>query len=222
MEHFVSEDWVDFARRVGNQEKRKVMEEHLNSGCQECRATLSFWEETQQSAAREALYAPPDHLLRAVKGWGALRLSSPTRSRFATLADLIMDSSRAAATAGVRSGEMAPWLLLYKAGSVNIDLRVDQIPSSNRVSIVGQVLDLSALNQMIAGAPVAAIVEGSEAQNTVTNEFGEFQLEMEARPQVCLAVQVTNEREIWVPLDSSKREHSQGTWSPLGGNPADA
>jgi hypothetical protein len=218
MEHFVSADWVDFARRVGSREKRKAMEEHLNSGCEDCRATLSFWEQTQRNAAREAFYEPPDHLLRAVNGWGALRLSRPTRSRFVALADLSMDSSRAATTAGLRSGGIAPRLLLYKSGSVNIDLRVDQIPSSNRVSIVGQVLDLSASNQMIAGAPVAAIFDGAEAQNTVTNEFGEFQFEMEARSKVCLAVEVTSEREIWVPLDSSKRDHPQETWSPIGGN----
>jgi hypothetical protein len=221
MEHFVSEDWVDFARKVGSQEKHKTMEEHLNSGCEACRATLNFWEETQRNAAREVLYEPPNHLLRAVNGLGALRLSGSTRSRFATFAELIMDSSRAATTAGVRSGEIAPWLLLYKAGSVNIDLRVDQVPSSNRMSIVGQVLDLSAPNQMIAGVLVAAILEGGTAQSTVTNQFGEFQLEMEARSQVCLAVQVTNEKEIWVQLDSSKREHPQGTWSPLDENRVD-
>lgn len=220
MEHFVSEDWVDFARKVASQEKRKVMEEHLNSGCETCRTALNFWEETQRSAIREPLYEPPNHLLCTVKGLGALHLSRPTRSRFVSLAQLVMDSSRAAAQAGVRSSEIAPWLLLYKDGSVNIDLRVDQIPSSNRVSIVGQVLDLSAPNQMIAGASVAAILEGGGTLGTMTNEFGEFHLELEARPQVYLAVQVTEDKEIWVPLDPSKREHPQGTWSPLGGNRA--
>jgi hypothetical protein len=211
MEHLVNEDWVDFARNVGSPEKRKAMEEHLNSGCQECRATLTFWEQTQRSAALEASYEPPNHVLRAVNGLGALRLSRPESSPLVAFAKLIMDSSRTPATAGVRSGEIAPWLLLYKEGTVNIDLRVDQVPSSNRISIVGQVLDLATPNQMIAGIPVAAIFDGGEAHSTITNEFGEFELEMEARSQLCLAVQVTNEKEIWVPLDSSKRERPQGT-----------
>src|SRR5580698_3695442 len=111
MEHLVNEDWVDVARNVGSPEKRKAMEEHLNSGCQECRATLTFWEQTQRSAALEASYEPPNHVLRAVNGLGALRLSRPESSPLVAFAKLIMDSSRTPATAGVRSGEIAPWLL---------------------------------------------------------------------------------------------------------------
>lgn len=212
MGHFANEDWVDFVREVGNDEKRQKMDEHLNSGCETCRATLHFWEETNRNAAREASYQPPDKLLRTVKGMGALYLSRPTRSSFAALAELIMDSSRPAAVAGVRSNGIAPWLLLYKSGSVNIDLRIEQVPSSNRVSLVGQVLDLSKSNQMIAEVPVAVVFEGGEMEKTTTNEFGEFQLEFEPASQLYLTVEIAKRKEIWVPLNRSTHEHPQGIW----------
>jgi hypothetical protein len=45
---------------------------------------------------------------------------------------------------------------------------------SERISIVGQVLDLSTENQMIANARVAVVSEGSQRHGAYANEFGEF------------------------------------------------
>ena len=212
MDHFASEDWVDFSRNLGSSEKRQAMEEHLKSDCQDCRAALLFWTETAKTAAREALYEPPQGTLRCVKAMGAMYLSRPERPRFA-LAELVMDSSQAAAMAGVRSTGTAPSLLLYKFGSVNIDLRIEKIPASKRISIIGQVMDAAKAGEMSANIQVAAMFDDGDIHKTRTNEFGEFQLELEPAPEMYLAVHIDKRMEIWLPLKRSRGENPQSTWS---------
>ena len=211
MEHFAAEDWSDFARKIGSREKHAAMEEHLNSGCESCRAAKGFWIETTRMASREASYEPPTNVVRSVKAMqGLLHLARPRHSSIVALADLIMDSSRHGPAMGVRSSGTGPLLLLYRCGSVNIDLRVEEIPASGRISIVGQLLDSSKADQMIANIPVAAVFEHGDIQKTTTNKFGEFQLECESVSKLYLSMHLDKQMEIWVPLNRSKDEHLQG------------
>jgi hypothetical protein len=211
MEHFASEDWADFVRKAGSKETQQAMEEHLKSGCETCRAALHFWSKAIRMASREGSYAPPTNVVRTAKAMrGLLNLARPTHSRMVALADLILDSSLPTAAAGVRSSGTGPWLLLYRCGSVNIDLRVDQIPASGRISIVGQVLNSSKTSQMLANIPVAAVFEDGRIQKTTTNKLGEFHLECEAVSQLYLSMHLDKRMEIWVPLNRSKDEHLQG------------
>ena len=212
MEHFASEDWADFVRKTGSKETQQAMEEHLKSGCEACRAALHFWDETARRASREASYEPPTNVVRTAKAMrGLLHMARPTQSRFIALADLIMDSSVQASGVGVRSaGGTGPWLLLYRCGSVNIDLRVEEIPALGRISIVGQVLDSSQPSQMIADIPVAAVFEDGDIKKTTTNKLGEFQLECEAVSKLYLSMHLDKRMEIWVPLNRSTDEHLQG------------
>jgi len=203
MEHFAAEEWVDFAREVGANEKQQAMEKHLNSGCEACRAALNFWTDTTRNASQEASYEPPSYILRNVKAMSALYLSLPGGSSSVGLARLIMDSSWHEAAAGVRSAGALPSQLLYKFGTMNIDLRIEQIPASRRISIIGQVLDVSTKRLMIADAQVVPLYERGDAQITTTNEFGEFELECESVSNMYLAVRLDKRMEIWVPLNQS-------------------
>lgn len=211
MEHFATEDWADFVRKVVSGEKQRAMEAHMNSGCKTCRAAMDFWNETTRMASREASYEPPNNVVRSVKAMqGLLHLAGPTHSRTVALADLIMDSSLPAAAVGVRSSGTGPRQLLYRCGTVNIDVRVEEIPASGRISIVGQVLDSAKTSQMIANIQVAVVFEDGDIQKTTTNKFGEFQLECETVSHLYLAMRLDKRMEVWVPLNRSKHEHLQG------------
>jgi len=208
--HFETEEWIDFARKLGSAEKRQSMQQHLGSGCATCKATLQFWEGITQSASREASYQPPDYLVRRAKGMGAIRQIRAFRSPFAILAELVMDSSRLPAAAGLRSTGQAPLLLLYRAGQVNIDIRFEEVPTSNRISVVGQVLDLSKPKQPVANVQVAIVCVDAEIGKAKTNQFGEFQMEYEAKSQVELIVRISDDKEIIVPLSQSMSKHPGG------------
>ena len=208
--HFEPEDWIDYTRKLETAEKRQTMEHHLSSGCNICSASLLFWSGIAQAASREASYQPPNDVVRIAKAMGAMQQIKPSRSPFTVFAELVMDSSRLPAAAGFRSSGLAPWLLLYRAGSVNIDLRFEEVPASSRVSVVGQVVDLSKADQPIAGARVAVFSVDSEMEKTATNKFGEFHLEFEPKSQMHFTIKITDDKEIFVPLKRSMPEFPGG------------
>src|SRR5260221_4186339 len=53
-EHFREEDWLDFARDVGDREHRALVARHLETGCAECEGTLRLWAAGLTVADQEA------------------------------------------------------------------------------------------------------------------------------------------------------------------------
>src|SRR5260221_14151010 len=53
-EHFPEEDWLDFARDVGDREHRALVARHLETGCAECEETLRLWAAVLTVADQEA------------------------------------------------------------------------------------------------------------------------------------------------------------------------
>jgi hypothetical protein len=107
MDCYTDEDWVDFARHVGNGEKRQAMEEHLKSGCEACQASLRFWDRTARSAALERSYESPSHLVRSVKGLGALHLPQTERSPIVEIAQLMLNSALPSGSVGKERDRVA-------------------------------------------------------------------------------------------------------------------
>lgn len=68
--------------------------------------------------------------------------NSPLGNSGPTVAQLVHDSGRDPSTAGVRGGYTPARQLLYKAGSVCVDMRVEPELGSNEVVLVGQLMDL--------------------------------------------------------------------------------
>ena len=198
--HFETEEWIDFVRKLGEREKRTAMEQHLISGCKECHATQEFWAQVTDDMQREASYEPPDRLAQTAKGLWALRQIPASRSLFVVMADLVRDSFRMPATVGVRSAGVMPQSLLYRAGQVHIALSVEEV--SGQLSIVGQVIDASRPGEAVADAQVSVLGAATgERKTATTNEFGEFHLQFEPAGHVYIAVKVTRQKEILVPLD---------------------
>src|SRR6266700_2506612 len=61
MEHFTTENWIDFVNQAVDTNEQELMERHLRQGCKRCNKTVSLWQRVRQSAASEANYS----LLRA-------------------------------------------------------------------------------------------------------------------------------------------------------------
>lgn len=198
--HFEIEEWIDFVRGQGAKEKREAMEQHLQSECAKCKETLAIWSGVTERAMNEKLYEPPDSAVRAVKGIGALQGLPASRSPLTIIAELVLDTLRQPALAGVRASGMAPQSLLYRVGRVHIDLRVDHMPNSARLSVVGQVMEVAESSQAIADAEIAVLGVGGKKEKTRTNRFGEFQLEFEPEDKLYLAARIRNGLEILVPL----------------------
>ncbi len=134
------EDWVDFVRDVLAPEQKMVMQHHLDTGCARCSKNLQLWRQVRTLAAHETTYHPPEEVVRFVKGSFALNRPLATRSRRTRLAQLVLDSFRQPALAGARATGQSPRQLLYRTGTLLIDLRMERL-SGSRLSLVGQVLD---------------------------------------------------------------------------------
>ncbi len=203
MKHFSPENWADFANQVIPADKRASMEHHLQVGCTECAHVLARWQEIRTFARQESLCSPPEDVVKLAKR--AFRAYGPRYKQDAVrqFAELIFDSFRQPALEGVRSSQMNARHLLYQADDVVIDLQLKAADDTNRLSLVGQVIDSSDSEKGIQRVPVLLLYGRDTLAQTETNQFGEFHLECEAGKSLQVSVGVTPRKDVFIPLDES-------------------
>ncbi len=91
-------------------------------------------------------------------------------------------------TAGVRAAEFTPRQLIYKAGRYSIRLRVGLDTGSDRLSIVGQILDEQGGANPLQDIAVLALDADTTLDETLTNDLGEFSLASRASDSVQLSI----------------------------------
>ena len=195
MTHFSLEEWADFARELIKEEQRAAMQTHLESGCKPCSKALSIWMRVREAAMREEAYQPPESAVRGVKGMGAIHV--PTRTSLATL---LFDSSRKPITAGVRSASTVARQLLYGVGAYRIDLRMEPQMDSDKVSLVGQILNSTDPARHAVSVPVVLLKGRKVLAESRTNGFGEFHLECDLESQLQLQLVLPQGLDIKIPL----------------------
>jgi hypothetical protein len=200
MKHFSLEKWADFARNVVGHAEKNAMQNHLETGCKECAKEFSTWKRIYQAARHEKSYSPPDSVVRTVKGLGALHgLGRVSRMKDA-VAQLLFDSARSPLPAGVRSGSEATRQLLYGVNNYRVDLRLQPQDDSDKVSVVGQILDSSSPDQPIGILHVVLRRGKKVIAESATNRFGEFQLECDLESSLHLQAGLPHGQVVHIPL----------------------
>lgn len=196
--HFSDEIWSDFVRGTATAEIRRQVERHLAEACIECKQQQSTWTAVVQTAKVEKEYTPADAVVRRVEQEFTLRKPRPEP----ILARLIFDTFAQPQMAGVRSaGTLTARQVLYEAGGIAVDLRLESRPGSDQVSAVGQVQDRSARAFLRPHLPVALVgPQGDTLMQVTTNEFGEFQFEFGRQGVARVAIEVDANRTIVIPL----------------------
>jgi hypothetical protein len=179
MNHFTIWDWTDFSRGVADEQTRAAMHAHLSSGCSRCERTVRVLSGVSAMARGEAQYEPPDRAMRYARALYSLH--RPEKTGFARLVGrLIHDTALAPLPAGMRSGAQAAEStrhLLYEAGGYFLDVQVEQQPETGRISLVGQIAARNNPDANTANLPVWLLERTSLVASTISNRFGEFQLE---------------------------------------------
>lgn len=190
-EHFREEDWLDFARNVGDREHRALVARHLEMGCAECEGTLRLWAAVLHVADQETEGGLPNSVLRSMKDRFSLHRPKKLGEKIAAHAALVFDSFRQPLLAGMRasSGALARQLL-YKAGRYTIKLQVEPGAGEERLSIVGQILDEQEPAGGLRDIAVRALKGSKTLDRTVTNRLGEFHLEPGVSGKLQLSVDV--------------------------------
>jgi hypothetical protein len=219
MKHYGEEDWADFTRQVVSPEKSAAIERHLEKGCAQCSKTFHFWQRVREMAGREAFYHPPATAVRFVKSLYALDKPRQAKSPATVFARLLRDTFREPLPAGARAAaERAPRQLLYRAGRVLVDLRMDPQAASNRLSLVGQVFNSDQPRSGMHDVQVLLASSEGHFARTTTNLFGEFQLELDSAGSTSFVLSIgTGEaKEILIPIPLGGR-HTRWSWGQRAG-----
>lgn len=208
MRHFRQDEWVDFVRGLVRTNQEKAMRDHLQD-CESCGQTESLWRRVRQAAGREADYAPPVSAIRVAKAFWGTGPHASSGSLTDRVAKLVWDSWQQPLPVGVRTHTASPRQMLYRAGDYLIDLRVDRKEAVGHGFLVGQVMNASKMGHRVSQIPIV-LEDGSEhAISTMTNAFGEFQVEFKDGRDFRLSVGLHKEGEVVISLGSLESEPNQ-------------
>jgi hypothetical protein len=200
MRHYSLEKWVDFARNVIAEDEKVGMQSHLETGCTACSKELSMWQRLQQVARREPAYTPSEGAVRTVNATFVNRSAGRSSRAKTQLASLLFDSFRGPLLAGVRSSGSASQQLLYGLGDYRIDVRVEPQMDSEKVVLVGQVLNSADPDERLSAMPVSLLKGKKILAESVTTEYGEFQIECELQSGIRLVVALSDRQEVSLQL----------------------
>jgi hypothetical protein len=194
VKHYSERSWADLARGVVSAAAKMAMQAHIDGGCKKCAATLAIWQGVVSFAETEGAFTPPTDVVRVVKSQlEVVTLQANLGFR------LLFDSSLQPITAGIR-GSVAARQFLYETDEYYIDLRLEPRREADRACLVGQVLNRTGKDRAAQGVAIR-IQEGKlRIAETSTNQFGEFQLEFDAAPSLCISVTRDEVNETVLPL----------------------
>jgi hypothetical protein len=206
MKHFTNEAWVDFVGGTVGKKEKSLMQHHLDDGCTECSKEAGLWQRVQATARRQNLATPPDGAVRIVKAMYAIHGPRSADRRKVAAAQLLFDSLLEPLPAGVRSAGTAPASrqLLFGLGDHRIDLRVEPEVDSEKVFLIGQILDSANPAEGLEGASVALLKGRTVLAEASTNRLGEFHLQCDLEGRVELRIKLPHGKEISVALVEPK------------------
>jgi len=203
MKHFTEQDCADFANGTTEPGKLSEMEKHLGAGCAKCDKEVRFWQGIREFAAAEVAFEPSEEAVRLAIGTFAVRGPKPHRGIFREIAQLVFDSFREPVLAGVRGGHSPCRRLMFRAGEVMIDLSMEAASRRSHILLVGQVLDTSTSGIGIGKVPILLMNGRDTLAQTATNLYGEFQLECSENKNLQISIGVTQDKDVFIPLDES-------------------
>jgi hypothetical protein len=200
MTHFTVQEWVDFVRGKAGKEQKAAMQTHLETGCKRCKREATTWQRVREAAGRQIAVDPDDSVIRFVKGSFTISGNRRSKQSRGFLAELLFDSSREPVPVGVRTSAGSPRQMLFGAGDLRIDLRLEPQIDSESVFLVGQILDAADPGRGPATASVALLKAGKVVAEAKTNRFGEFQLSCDLSARLELRVKLPLRKEISIFL----------------------
>jgi hypothetical protein len=200
MTHFSEREWIDFVNHVTSADQQQTMQKHLDAGCKRCTETVALWQKVRKTASREASYQPSANAVRLAKAAFVTSglAGKPTRSR--GLVEVLFDSFSQPALAGARSAASGIRQMLYRADPYQIDVHIEAKPTSNRIVVTGQILDVSNPGVIGTGLQVTLSNRRGNSVLAATNEFGEFSGEIENSGDLELSIPGQGQKPIIISL----------------------
>jgi hypothetical protein len=171
MRHVSTEQIVNYTDGTSVAE-RMAYENHL-SACKECHDLSQEFQLLVTRLRNDSTFEPPTDLVR----WGInlfqpVAQLEPVGALKKLIGLLVFDSFDQPMLAGVRRVGAPPRQLLFRAGEVDVDVKIESMEANNRITLVGQVL--SNAEKFFDNTPVKLESHGIVRYKTRTNLVGEF------------------------------------------------
>jgi hypothetical protein len=151
----------------------------------------------------------PDRIVLSVNASFAIKKRVKTNSTH--FLELLFDSKAQSLPPGARASGVSGRQLLYRIGTVYIDMEIDRGSNSDRASLVGQMLDSARPGHPLAGIPVTLHGRGGSVARTFSNDNGEFRLEFEIKSDLKLSLAVDRKHTVHLPLTNLELQSDAGS-----------
>ena len=174
MRHLSTENLMEYVDGQATAESKTTAESHL-SQCSDCLELKQELEQFILQLHADAAFEPPAELVQ----WGVNLFQPMLQPKEAVggkirkfVASLVFDTFDEPMLAGVRRVGAPPRQLLFRAGDVDVDVKIESMEANDRISLVGQVL--SNTEKFFDNTPVKLESHGTVRYKTMTNFVGEF------------------------------------------------
>ena len=158
-------------------ERHREMESHLQAGCFKCEKIKQLFSRLVVVCEREKAYEIPHHLERQVKALAALAKAPRSSLLQRVLAGLTYDSLNDPQPVGVRGSHQISRHVLFHAGDYSVDLRFEHEKGSASMVLVGQIANQKSPEEAMSNLPVILLAGEREVSRSISNSYGEFQME---------------------------------------------
>jgi hypothetical protein len=198
MKHYLSLDWMDYLDvSFLDDEKRKAMFDHLNSGCAQCSELYEFWLKVRRIIRQEREYQVPQSAVRHVKNaFAIVRQRAGIRTLIPRLS---FDSLWRPLPVGVRSSSICSRTLLFQSATVQVRLRAESMTPEN-LYLDGQLFHNFDESKTFDQVPIYLLRNNIQLSEVLSNRFGEFHFDCSSAKDLELSVRMSGEEEIVIPL----------------------
>src|SRR5687767_4408600 len=174
MRHLSIDNLMSYMDGQASETEKSIADTHLSS-CTDCLDLKQEFEGLLLRLREDSAFEPPADVVQ----WG-VNLFQPVVPTEASgggiirkiIAALVQDTFDEPALAGVRRVGAPPRQLLFRAGDVDVDVKIESVETNDRISLVGQVL--SNTEKFFDNTPVKLESHGMVRYKTMTNSVGEF------------------------------------------------
>jgi hypothetical protein len=172
MRHVTVENLINYMDGQPTDVEKSTLEGHLTT-CAECRQLKQEFQVLTIRLREDSSYEPPSELVQ----WGVslfqpVMQPEPAGTLRKMIASLVFDTFDQPMMAGVRRVGAPPRQLLFRAGDVDVDVKIESMEANDRITLVGQVL--SSASKFFDNTPVKLESHGIVRYRTRTNVVGEF------------------------------------------------
>lgn len=134
---------------------------------------------------------------------------------------LLFDGQEHATIDGLRNSVIAARQLLFRIGSIFVDLEVGRENDSNQASITGQMLDCASPGHPPTGIRIALLDRNRPVASVSSNDHGEFRLRFALKDNLKLSIELDRNKPVHLPITNPLRSKSRSSGSvkrchPLG------